>query len=263
MRIRLSSPPAVWLFAALLSALPAAAQQGSVVVRPVHLDALSLRLDSLAAGLPPAERALWDVLLRRAASAPTPRAEVQVCPVLEAGPGGGCDGGAGGDPAARVGIIVEGGRGAPGSAGIVVQGGRQAGPGGGIIVQGGRAPAPGRVLAPRAEGPRPAPVGTVAIGPKQDDPSPPPQALGRRIAELSSRLPDEERGALEWLLTRAAEAPEGGRPAGAPGRPGTPGGPQPAAAVSLRQALGIDPLAIGPKQDDPTPPPPARWILRY
>ena len=34
--------------------------------------------------------------------------------------------------------------------------------------------------------------------------------------------------------------------------------------VSLRQALGIDPLAIGPKQDDPRPPTPEqRWILRY
>ena len=93
---------------------------------------------------------------------------------------------------------------------------------------------------------------------------------------------------MDWLLTRAASAPEGrpgtpgglastpapegqpGRPAGIPGgvpsgRPGTPGGLPPGTTVSLRQALGIDVLAIGPKQDDPAPPPPSRgsWLLRY
>jgi hypothetical protein len=97
----------------------------------------------------------------------------------------------------------------------------------------------------------------VCIGPKQDDPAPPPQALGGRLAALATTLPPEERGAMDWLLTRAASVPEG--------RPGTPGGLPPGTTVSLRQALGIDVLAIGPKQDDPAPRPPSRgsWILRY
>jgi hypothetical protein len=103
------------------------------------------------------------------------------------------------------------------------------------------------------------PAGAVAIGPKQDDPAPPPQSLARRLASFASDLPEGERGALEWLLTRAAGVPGGGRP-GAPG-----GDPAPDERVTLRQALGIDVLAIGPKQDDPAPPPPSRgsWILRY
>jgi hypothetical protein len=38
------------------------------------------------------------------------------------------------------------------------------------------------------------------------------------------------------------------------------------ASVSLRQALGVDALSIGPKQEDPTrapPKPETRWIVRY
>lgn len=252
------------LLAAVLAAAPAAAQNG-VAVDASHLRSLQARLDSVVSTLPPQERAAWDRLLLRAASAPAASAEVRVTPVLEIGPGGGCDGGI--DEAAnRVAIIVQGGR-SP-SSGIIVQGGRTPARDG-IIVQGGRTPSgPPR----RADAPRPSPAGTVAIHSRPEAPAPPPQSLGRRIAELSSRLSPEERGALDWLLTRAATAEV---------RPGTPGGLPPGPcgpetgcrppvggsplAVSLRQALGIDALATGPGQDDPAPAPAAaaRWILRY
>jgi hypothetical protein len=271
------------LLAATLAAAPAAAQDGGVAVDASHLRALQARLDSVAATLSPPERAAWDRLLLRAASAPAPSADVRVTPVLEIGPGGGCDGGVD-DAGGRVAIIVQGGRTA--GNGIIVQGGRTPASREGIIVQGGRTPAG----TPRgADAPRPNPAGTVAIGPKQDDPSrpgriragtvaigpkqddpaPPPQSLGRRIAALSARLSPEERGALNWLLTRAAAADaRTGTPGGLPPGPCNPEtgcrAPGGSPSISLRQALGIDVLAIGPKQDDPAPPPPAqRWMLRY
>lgn len=234
----------------------------TVVVWPRTIQSLQARLDSFAAALPAPERALWNDVLLRAALAPTPQAgEVRVTPVLEIGPGGGCEDAPGVDEAGnRVAIIVQGGRTA-GASGIIVQGGRT--PRTGIVVQGGRTPRP-----------NPAGDGTVAIGPKQDDPAPPPQSLGRRVADLSLGLPAEERGALNWLLTRAGSAPQAGTgaPVGLPPGPCNPerGCRAPAdgtLSVSLRQALGIDRLAIGPKQDDPAPPPPSstqqRWILRF
>jgi hypothetical protein len=261
------------LLAATLAAAPAAAQNGTLAVDASHLRSLQTRLHGFVAGLPAEERALWQRVLLRAATAPVaaPASEVRVTPVLQIGPGGGCEDQPGMDDAAgRVALIVQGGRTAGAASGIVVQGGRTPSSRGGIVVQGGRTPSgtPRDANAPRpnpagtvAIGPkqddpsRPGRTGAVAIGPKQDDPAPPPQSLGRRIAAFSAQLPAEERGALEWLLTRAA-APEG--------RPGTPGGLPPGTTISLRQALGIDPLAIGPKQDDPAPPPPAqRWILRF
>ncbi|WP_420128604.1 hypothetical protein [Longimicrobium sp.] len=266
--MRLSPIPALLLAAAL--APPLAAQvpdalrtaprvQGTgngstIIVWPRHVQSLQARLDSFAVALPAAERALWNDVLLRAAHVPAPAAaEVRVTPVLQIGPGGGCEDTPGMDGAAgRAAIIVQGGR-AAGASGIIVQGGRT--PRAGIVVQGGRTPA-----AQGANAPRPAPNATVAIGPKQDDPAPPPQSLGRRLADLSLRLTAEERGALDWLLTRAAEpsGPDGGLP------PRTPGDPRPGERVSLRQALGIDPLAIGPKQDDPAPRPDSqRWILRF
>jgi hypothetical protein len=251
----------------------------TIIVWPRTVQTLQVRLDSFAIALPPAERALWNGVLLRAAAAPAATGEVRVSPVLQIGPGGGCDDGAGvAEAANRVAIIVQGGR--TGANGIVVQGGRTGAPSPAIIVQGGSRPAPaasgGRVRVggtpAGADAPRPNPAGTVAIGPKQDDPAPPPQSLGRRLTSFSQALTAEERGALDWLLTRAAAAAQGGvgttvgLPPG-PCNPETgcraPGGGSP--SVSLRQALGIDPLAIGPKQDDPAPPPPStqRWILRF
>jgi hypothetical protein len=274
-----------------------------IVVWPRHLQTLQARLDSFAVALPAEERALWNAVLLRAANAPTPAAgEVRVTPVLEIGPGGGCEDQPGmGGAANRVAIIVQGGRTA-GASGIVVQGGRTATPATGIVVQGGRTASPttgivvqgGRTSA----GARPAtPTEAVATNPKLEPvPWLASESLGRRLAELSLRLSPEERGTLNWLLTRAAATdvglppgpcnPERGcRPAdglppgaqamdgwwGAPGHPG--GGTRPHAQKldgfwwpPLPKALGIEPLAIGPKQDDPRPPTPSseqRWILRY
>jgi hypothetical protein len=235
-------------------ALPAAAQTGPVTVDESHLRSLQGRLDGFSSGLRADERVLWNRLLLRAAHAPASGSEVRVLPVLQIGPGGGCEAGADDGPS-RVGIIVQGGRTgvggmAPGgSSCIIVQGGR--GVAGGGVAPGGRARVGGRPGAVR-------PTDAVSIGPKQEDPArPAPESLARRITELSGQLPAEERGALEWLLTRAAAVPEG--------RPATPGGlPE---GVSLRQAPGVEPLSIGPKQEDPTrgpPTPPAtRWIVRH
>jgi hypothetical protein len=259
-----------------LRTAPRAQAPGSgntIIVWPRTLQTLQARLDSFAMALPTAERALWNDVLLRAAHAPTPAAgEVRVSPVLQIGPGGGCEVGPGGgcevgpgggceigpgggcepgpdDGPNRVAVILHGGRTAGASGGIIAPGG---GTRTGVAVQGSR---PG--VRP-GDAPRPTPTGdgTVAIGPKQDDPAPPPQSLARRIAALAANSPAEEQAALNWLLTRAAAAPEG--------RPGTPGGLPPGTMVSLRQALGIEPLAIGPKQDDPRPPTPdQRWILRF
>lgn len=222
---------------------------GTIVVWPRHLQTLQARLDSFAVALPAEERALWNGVLLRAANAPSPAAgEVRVTPVLEIGPSGGCEGQPGMTEAAnRVAIIVQGGR-TSGASGIIVQGGRTATPAAGIVVQGGRTQA-GATPAARAR------VGDNG----------PTESLGRRLAELSLRLSGAERAVLDWLLTRAS--------AGDVGLPPGPCNPErgcraPVAGsplnVSLRQALGVDPLAIGPKPEDPgrgrTE---ERWILRF
>jgi hypothetical protein len=282
-------------------ALPAAAQPAPMTLDASHLRSLQARLDGFAGGLPAEERALWNRVLLRAAAAPAGGSEVRVLPVLHIGPGGGCDEPGMDDGPGRVAIIVQGGRAGEGglaprpSSGIIVQGGRTPQGVSAGAAPGSRTRVGGRPGAPAA----PRPTEAVSIGPKQEDPvRPAPESLGRRLTEFSAQLPAEERGALEWLLTRAAAVPEGrpatpgglppgaavaaapegrpatpgGRPAGAAGvarplgQPG-PGGLPAGTAVSLRQALGVDPVSIGPKQEDPTrgpPEPPAtRWILRY
>jgi|GEM_PF-4370295 len=234
----------------------------TVIIWPRHIQTLQARLDSLAAALPAAERTLWEGVLLRAAHAPTPAArEVRVTPVLEIGPGGGCDDPPGVDEAAnRVAIIVQGGRTA-GASGIVVQSGRTATPATGIVVQGGRTTTPSEGIV--VQGGRTAAGATPAARARAGGDDRPTESLGRRLADLSLRLSGEERGALEWLLTRASAAdvalppgpcnPERGCRAPVGGSP-----------VSLRQALGIDALAIGPKPEDPgrgrTE---ERWILRF
>jgi hypothetical protein len=248
------------LLASALAAVPAAAQPTPVTVQASDLQSLQGRLDGFAARLTAEERALWEDVLRRAASRPAQGTEVRVAPVLHIGPGGGCDGDPGsGVVTQRVSRIVQGGRGP--SDGIVVQAGRMPAAGGGVVMRGNRPPAPNVAGTPHptpagtvAGAPRPAPAGTDS----KLEPVPwrAPESLSRRIAELSAGLPEGERGALEWLLTRAALAGQG--------QPGTPGGLPPGTSISLRQALGIDPLAIGPKQDDPAPPPPAqRWTISF
>lgn len=280
--MRITHPPRLpaLLLGAALAALPAAAQDAPITVDASHLHSLQGRLDGLVGGLRADERALWTRLLLRAAHAPAEGPEVRVLPVLHIGPGGGCDAGMDDGPNRnRVAIIIQGGRTADGgvapspASGIIVQGGRTAG----RTPVGGR-PAAGVVRPPDA----------VSIGPKPEDPTrPAPECLAARLTQLSAQLPAEERGALEWLLTRAAAVPEsqpvtataqgrpatpGGRPAGAAGvarplgQPGPDGLPE-GTAVSLRQALGVDALSIGPKREDPTrgaPTPPAtRWTLRH
>lgn len=274
------------LLLATLAALPAAAQPAAVTVDATHLRTLQGRLDGFAGGLRADERALWNRLLIRAASAPTAGGtDVRVLPVLQIGPGGGCDDRGMSGGTGRVAIIVQGGRTASPSSGIVVQGGRSAqGSVGGARV-GGLPGTPAGVIRP---------TDVVSIGPKQEDPArPAPESLARRITEFSGQLPAEERGALEWLLTRAAAVPEarpatpGGLPPGAAvasapegrsatprvagvarpiGNPG-PGGLPEGTSASLRQALGVDALSIGPKQEDPArgprTPPATRWTLRY
>jgi hypothetical protein len=252
----------------------------TVVIWARHIQALQARLDSFAVALPAEERALWNGVLVRAANAPTPAAaEVRVTPVLEIGPGGGCEDSPGMDGAAnRVAIIVQGGR-AAGAEAIVVQGGRVPGQVNGAAAPGVRPAAPGDVRRPTDAAPIDAklePVPWLATA-----------SLGRRLAELSSRLPAEERGVLNWLLTRAAAGLPGevanivvsGRgnyvhavdAAGSQGRPVTADSlAQGAQGLDgfwwppLPKALGIDPRPIGPRRDDPAPPPPAgRWIIRY
>lgn len=255
MQILTSTRAAV--LAVALAAAPAAAQQ-TVAVEPAHVQSLETRLNAWAATLPAAERALWDGLLRRAASAPAAAGEIRVAPVLQIGPGGGCESPGAREDARRVGIIVQGGREAAARAGIIIQGGLVARPGAAEGVRrSDRGQAGGRPGVAAARVPRPQNSCIVSIGPKQDDPAPPPQSLGRRLAGLASDLPEEERGALNWLLTRAIAVP-----AGAPGT-ANPNDPRPTPTASVRRALGLGALAIGPKQDDPAPPPPSRWVLRY
>jgi hypothetical protein len=291
--MRTTRPPglAALLLGASLAALPAGAQ-----VAPVHVDASNLhslqgRLDGFAGGLRADERALWNRLLLRAASAPAGGSEVRVQRVLPIGPGGGCDGGGTCDGTSRVAIIVQGGR--------TAAGGAESSPANGIIVQGGRTAQGAGTRVGGRPGAGVRPTDAVSIGPKQEDPTrPAPESLARRLTEFSRTLPAEERGALEWMLTRAATVPEGrpatpgglppgaavasnpegqpripmGVPAGGVGVPGPRGNPGPGglpegmASVSLRQALGVDALSIGPKQEDPTrapPKPETRWIVRY
>ncbi|HEY0155407.1 MAG TPA: hypothetical protein VGB92_25650 [Longimicrobium sp.] len=281
--MRISHPRrSALLLLATLAALPAAAQPAPVTVDATHLRSLQGRLNGFAGGLRSEERVLWNRLLVRAASAPTAGGtDVRVLPVLPIGPGGGCDDGGTRGGSGRVAIIVQGGRTASPSSGIVVQGGRTAGAASRV---GGRPGTPAGVIRP---------TDVVSIGPKQEDPArPAPDILARRLTDFAGGLPAEERGALEWLLTRAAAVPEarpatpGGLPPGAAvasapegrsaatvagvarpiGNPG-PGGLPEGTAASLRQALGLDPLSIGPKQEDPArgpPTPPAtRWTLRY
>lgn len=247
------------LFPALALAATAAAapaQRGQVVVDAAAVRGLETRLDSLAAALPPEQRQLLVDLRRRAAAAPADNpAGTAVRPIFYS-PGG-------------RGIVVQGGRST-----IIVQGGRAAAgtanprpadpnaprPGNGAVAIGPKqddpgAPRPGNgavAIGPKQDDPgAPRPTNILAIGPKQDDPRSPQGALVARLTELGRTLPEAQRGALDWMLQRAA------------GSPGTPGGLPPGRTPSLSQSLGI--LAIGPKQDDPAPPPPAnaRWVLQF
>ncbi|HET6762197.1 MAG TPA: hypothetical protein VFH27_00960, partial [Longimicrobiaceae bacterium] len=201
----------------LIAAAPALRAQNAapaqVVVTGAQVAALDARLHRFAETLPVGERRHWNALLRRAAAAPAS------------------------NPAATT-VHATLYRPVP-SNHIIVQGGGRPLPSNHIVVQGGTSPRPSGTAAA---------TGAVAIGPKQDDPSPPPPLMDR-LRSFSASLGAEDRATLDWLLTRAGAAP-------APSP--VLGGNTP----TLAQALGISPLAIGPKQDDPSPPPPAdaRWV---
>jgi hypothetical protein len=232
MQILTSTRAAVLALA--LAAAPAAAQQ-TVTVEPAHLEALESRLNRFAATLPAAERAVWDGILRRAAAAPVESAEFRIAPVLQIGPGGGCESAAMPEDAGRVGIIIQGGREAAERAGIIIQGGREAAGREGIMVQGGlvpprRAGAARTGTAARAPGrPSSCKVSVAANG------APPAMGLGVRVAALAADLPEAERAVINWLLTRSLAHSDV---------------PADTGPVSLRQALGIQAQ-------------PPRWVLRY
>jgi uncharacterized membrane protein len=232
MRVR----SAALLIPAVLLAIPAAAWgQREVTVQAATVRSLDAKLQAFARGLAPAERAAWGDVLRQAASAPADAASgVQVKPVFYAG----------GTPATVLardpagGIIVQGGRTSV-SPRIIVQGGSPAARDNAanphIIVQGGSP-------ATRAAG--------VGGGPRSADAV---AALDAKLHAFAATLSGDEQATFDWLLQRAAPRVRAG---GTPSGGGT-------ATPSLGQALGL--IAIGPKQDDPSPPPPEnlRVMLRF
>jgi len=115
----------------------------------------------------------------------------------------------------------------------------------GIIVQGGKVgPDAAQSIGPKQDDPRAPAAGKIlAIGPKQDDPRS-PGIVRDKLRSFSSSLSLGEAATLDWFMQRAASGP-------------TIGGIPPEEGPALSRALGINPLAIGPKQDDPSPPPQA------
>ncbi|HET7232566.1 MAG TPA: hypothetical protein VFJ16_21330 [Longimicrobium sp.] len=239
MRVRYT---ALLVPAALLCVTGRATAQREVTVGASTLQSLDARLQTFARGLAPAERAAWDAVLRQAAAAPADNpAGVPVKGTFYAGCG--C---ITGTPGA---IIVQGGRANTGPA-------TRGTPSPFIIVQGG---APASRAAGVGGGPT-RPGDPAAIGPKPDDPL---VALNAKVHAFAATLSGDEQATFDWLLQRAATQGQRG-PGGMPPAPtramgmqgprGAPGG-LPASTPSLGQALGL--VALGPKQDDPAPPPPA------
>lgn len=137
---------------------------------------------------------------------------------------------------------------------------------------GGQPPAPGGVQARGEEEPpnRPPPpqprlevlsaalgVGDVSMGPKHDDPKPPPpeaiNALAAKLQAFGGQLSVAERGVFDWLLQRAGSKTAREAAIGGP-LPGTPGGQPP----SLRQALGIAGFGSRPGANLAN-----GWLLRF
>ncbi|HEX7242878.1 MAG TPA: hypothetical protein VF263_21505 [Longimicrobiaceae bacterium] len=211
-------------------------QPTQVVVDAATVAELETRLQAFAAGLPADQRQALAGMMHRAAEAP--RDDPAGTPVRAVTF----------RPAAGAGIIVQGGRGAaqprPSGTAAVAIGPKQDDP---------RARGTGVVsIGPKQDDPRARGTGVVAIGPKQDDPRAVEARLAASLQAFGAELPAGQSAVLDWMTQRAASAR------------GTPGGLTPGRTPSLSQALGISVLAIGPKQDDPAPPPPAtRWVLRF
>jgi hypothetical protein len=218
-------------------------------VTSLHLDSASARLHRFAGTLGPAERVLWDGLLRRAASAPASGRDVRMVAIRRTGAGGACG---------IAGLIGSGPRvDHPAFVADLVEGVFQA-----VIdrsiqqmeeyqnlvesVSDAVDDYRGRdvVAAPLRDD---ALMGGSPAAGRRPDAS---RGLARRLAELILQVQEDERAVLEWLLTRAVVAP--------PTRASIK--PDPLGPVSLREALGIQPR-IGPRGRAPIATAEA-WTLR-
>jgi hypothetical protein len=231
--------------------LGARAESTPLTIELSEVQSFEKKLEPFVKSLAPGERAAWNELLRRAASQPADGTqEIAVESVVarkptkvNPGPARGNPGGAKAtrDDAGQDELVGE----------AVVRGLGGKGP----RVN----PTDTTAIGPKQDDPgAPTPGGARAIGPKQDDPGvpPDPRSLGLRLNRFASDLTMGERAMLDWMLSRSARQVPAGRPG-----PKTPGGLPPGAAVSFGQALGV--RAIGPKQDDPSPPQPqTRWNLK-
>jgi hypothetical protein len=215
------------LLALLASGLAPALLPAQRTVTSLQLDSASARLDRFAGTLGAAERALWDGLLRRAASAPAPGRDVRMVAIRRTGAGGACGSSALIDPRpqadhpAFVADLLAGVFQAVIDRSIQqMEAYQNLVDGVSDVVEnyrtlGATAPVRNDALVPES------PVG------RRPDAS---GVLARRLAELILEVREEERAALEWLLTRAVVAP--------PARASTK--PDPLGPVTLREALGVE-----------------------
>jgi hypothetical protein len=220
-----------------------------LTVTSLHLDSASARLHRFAGTLGPAERVLWDGLLRRAASAPTSGRDVRMVAIRRTGAGGACG------IAALIGSRSQGDH--PAFVADLVAGVFQA-----VVDRSIQQMEDYQNLVESVSDAVDDYRGRdVVAAPLHDLPlvRGPPAArrradasgvLARRLSELILEVQEEERAVLEWLLTRAVVAP--------PARASTE--PDRLGPVSLREALGIE-RRIRPRER----PPIARaeaWTLR-
>jgi hypothetical protein len=229
------------------------ALMSEITVTDADIQALDHKLSDFTSYLPNDEQAAMGLLLKRAGRAPLDDpsgTEVSVSFFRAGSPRD--------NPLGRRGIVVQGGLKA-----ILVDGGRaKQDPVSGS--PGGRPPYPvgplssalgaGDVsIGPKHEDPSPPPPDTLTyIGPKHEDPSPPPpetiNSLTGHLKDFSKQLSPPEQGMMDWLLQRAGskEVREAAREQGPP--VGTPGGRPPL----LNQALGTA------RRGDVN-----RWTLRF
>jgi hypothetical protein len=216
------------LLVLLASALAPTLLPAQRTLSALQLDSASARLDRFAGTLAPVELALWEELLRRAAAAPAPGRDVRIVAIRRTGSGGTCgsagviDAGRRVDQPAFVSDLLAGVFQAVIDRSIQQMEEYQK-----LIDSVAESVEDFRGSNVAARGDRDELVSRYPAAERQPDAS---RALARRLAELTLVLPDEDRAALEWLLTRAVVAP----PARASAIP------DPLGPVSLREALGIN-----------------------